>query len=1352
MSSMSLCSLITMIIGCLLLRPSQAYRAGRSWRSSNTFTAVKEDGTVQGWGWAYFHYPGVPGDLKDVTAVYSTDASFAALKKDGTVRVWGDKTEGGTGVPADLKDVRAIYSTVYAFAALKEDGTVQAWGREQYGTSVPAGLKNVRALYSHYAAFAALKEDGTVKSWGKWTGGGFVSDDDLVDVTGISSTKFSFAALKKDGTVTAWGGETLANIVPVDLTEVNAIFSNDKAFAALKSDGTVRAWGDPNYGGFRVPADLAKVRTIFSSESAFAALKSDGTVQAWGGRANKDMSKVPKDLANVQTIFSTSNSFAALKEDGTVQQWGVIKESVPSDLANVTFIASSNANFAALKEDGTVQVWGDSSHKVTSVPTGLSGVTAIFGSVLALCALTEKGALHCWGGSTYGGKNPNGLANVKIVFSGTERYADSTTSNYYPCPHGTYGPGPPNCTACPSGSNQPRGLPGVFSDIGSCIKCPRGKYSSDGRTCSKECPNGYQFTPYNWFDAAQRCVAAFKGYYLDSQVDPAVIRSCAVGRYQDKEAQSSCLPCAAGTYSGEGAARCSACPIGKTVLPGLGYGLSDCFKVCPMGQYGSFDTCHNCPAGSYNNQTTGTDLCKLCDLGKVQPRTGQSSCSSCEKGKWTNTRGTTKCFDCPPGSSCGEVGMTNPSECAVGRYTDVKLRWNCTACSPGRYQPDTGSAKCHECEPGTFNDKEKSVSIIDCKVCEAGKYAPQKGSAGCRQCGKGTFTSSAGKNIDCTTCPEGKTSGFGATACVVADVPCDPGEHRAVTGECVICAAGYYSPSGTGCLPCPPGSFCGKNGIKEPEECPRGRYTDVKMAQSCTSCPAGRFQNSTGAAKCLFCERGKYLPLSDRVANSSALCMPCSAGTYGDKEGLGECTPCAIGQVQSDTGQTSCKDCILEGKIKTNNEAHTACINNMALLSSTVVEVMFTKGLALSVAFAIAGAFVSLAWVTHFIKAKCAAAGELGALKYHDMLIKSFLPGFSFGSEICLITGIMSETPAIGMAMLLFRCLHPVAVAVLCMGMFLSDYTGSEFLRDMMKNASLHKEFMKNNVPLISVLLLTCIADVTMIQLMPFKQSEFYTESKGYPSMAILKFCLSVKTVQAIVSVACQLIYVNSKSDLDDPTMSTQAKILFGLSIAFSTTNLLMGLVMFFLRSTLLGKEDPSEELERVQSSGDEVEMGIEHELQQTVHTDNPMLAAAATEQTVYTDNPMLAAAATEQTVYTDNPMLAAAATANAEGARRMSGVDPQSEDRGEGSPGREEEETIVAELHEESDHIRDEVEQLPPQQKASQPELSVPPPLDQQPSSEASRPAEGINQRLMGFASVAKKPNTLTALRKNSL
>ena len=80
-----------------------------------------------------------------------------------------------------------------------------------------------------------------------------------------------------------------------------------------------------------------------------------------------------------------------------------------------------------------------------------------------------------------------------------------------------------------------------------------------------------------------------------------------------------------------------------------------------------------------------------------------------------------------------------------------------------------------------------------------------------------------------------------------------------------------------------------------------------------------------------------------------------------------------------------CKECTLEGKIKTNNEAHTLCIDNEALKSSSVVEAMFTKGVGLSLAFGIGALFVDLAAAMHHMKTGYSATVEqdkkLGALE-----------------------------------------------------------------------------------------------------------------------------------------------------------------------------------------------------------------------------------------------------------------------------------------------------------------------------------------------------------------------------------
>ena len=67
-----------------------------------------------------------------------------------------------------------------------------------------------------------------------------------------------------------------------------------------------------------------------------------------------------------------------------------------------------------------------------------------------------------------------------------------------------------------------------------------------------------------------------------------------------------------------------------------------------------------------------------------------------------------------------------------------------------------------------------------------------------------------------------------------------------------------------------------------------------------------------------------------------------------------------------------------------------------------------------------------------------------------------------------------------------------------------------------------------------------------------------------------MQLCLGVKTLQSAVSVMCQISYLVSNSDLHDPTTSPQAKALFGLNIAVSMMTVIMGVVMLFLKDSLL--------------------------------------------------------------------------------------------------------------------------------------------------------------------------------------
>ena len=73
----------------------------------------------------------------------------------------------------------------------------------------------------------------------------------------------------------------------------------------------------------------------------------------------------------------------------------------------------------------------------------------------------------------------------------------------------------------------------------------------------------------------------------------------------------------------------------------------------------------------------------------------------------------------------------------------------------------------------------------------------------------------------------------------------------------------------------------------------------------------------------------------------------------------------------------------------------------------------------------IAALFVGLAGIMHYLKTGYSATAEkddkLGALRPAQVMLKSAMPGFSFGSEVVLIMGMVTAAPTLGLVMLAAR-------------------------------------------------------------------------------------------------------------------------------------------------------------------------------------------------------------------------------------------------------------------------------------------------------------------------------------------
>jgi hypothetical protein len=105
------------------------------------------------------------------------------------------------------------------------------------------------------------------------------------------------------------------------------------------------------------------------------------------------------------------------------------------------------------------------------------------------------------------------------------------------------------------------------------------------------------------------------------------------------------------------------------------------------------------------------------------------------------------------------------------------------------------------------------------------------------------------------------------------------------------------------------------------------------------------------------------------------------------------------------------------------------------------------------------------------------------------------------------------------------------------------------------------------------------MCDCTLLQFLPWKQSRLFTESKGFPALSMLRWCLSTKVVQSTVSVMCQLIFITTTTTADDAVVMTpQAKALFGMNITLAIMGVVMGLVLLSVKDGLLSRMVGGEE------------------------------------------------------------------------------------------------------------------------------------------------------------------------------
>lgn len=180
--------------------------------SGNCFTvALKQDGTVWTWG-LYFYYdpienvdiamtstqPVCKEGIEDVKAIAAGTYNSFAIKEDGTVWGWGSNFAGQLGA-----------------IVIADSDTNNEFKYERF--MQVSGMEKVKAIAAGYNYTIALKKDGSLWVWGRNNLGNLGDDSietisiepvpvkDLEDVIAVSAADDHIVALKKDGTVWSWG-------------------------------------------------------------------------------------------------------------------------------------------------------------------------------------------------------------------------------------------------------------------------------------------------------------------------------------------------------------------------------------------------------------------------------------------------------------------------------------------------------------------------------------------------------------------------------------------------------------------------------------------------------------------------------------------------------------------------------------------------------------------------------------------------------------------------------------------------------------------------------------------------------------------------------------------------------------------------------------------------------------------------------------------------------------------------------------------------------------------------------------------------------------------------------------------
>jgi hypothetical protein len=474
------------------------------------------------------------------------------------------------------------------------------------------------------------------------------------------------------------------------------------------------------------------------------------------------------------------------------------------------------------------------------------------------------------------------------------------------CPGGRFSVSSSQCDTCPRGTYSDR--PGAAI----CRECVAGKYMSDAHVLSgalvcAECPAGR----FGVSDRAHVCEPCGLNEY-QSNSGAAGCLPCPPGQLATDEASTLCAPCLPGYYIDSITGQCSVCPRGHYCPIGEGDGQP---IPCAMGTFNNEEaqvSCVDCPLGSFANATQ-LRSCYPCAAGSVASVVGAHGCEVCTPGRYSTSAGGLVCRGCSRGRFAGGDGATVCGECTPGKYQDESFQAACRNCTAGTFQAAFRQVRCSSCQLGFFSANDGAEV---CDFCVAGRYQDRVGETVCKECGLGQAQATIAQPA-CIECEGGRYSDeLGRETCKVCgggkyavpdggrdyatQVDDDGDEGETSVGE----GAAFSEVNVTAASTCTGSVKSTLGGAHRCRLCAPGRFQNGTQQLTCLACPSGKYQDEAGKQECIECQPGRAQGESGRET-----CDPCAPGTFMTELGQRECELCAVGSYADEPGLRACKAC-----------------------------------------------------------------------------------------------------------------------------------------------------------------------------------------------------------------------------------------------------------------------------------------------------------------------------------------------------------------------------------------------------------------------------------------------------------